>query len=1038
MRVLTLLLLWVLFLVPSAWGRSAARLLPAGDPWSSQVTALESPVLESEGRDVAVDARGNVYVTGTVNASTQAASGSDYLTVSYTRDGTLRWARTYDGPGHGEDRATAIAVDSTGDVVVTGFSQNAEQKYDFATLKYRGASGELLWEGVPGAMGGALRYDGPAHGDDRPGFISSTDYTHPLAVDGAGNVFVTGYSSNGSLLEFATVAYASTGAGLWEKRLGLASHDLYPTALAVDGTGDCYVTGFGLNKLPGYRAALVTMKYRGADGEQLWSEGRYGGDGYYVRPCGIVVNRARNAYVACRNQQQDGGYEYLTLKYRSDGTGFEWLREFRGPDIPEDKPTALALDPDGNVYVTGQSWNRTTYCYTTLKYAADGTPVWLNYDGFGNPAPDHPELRLVSNDYVGEPAGLVVDREGNIYLSGTEKLRSSPGGRRYHSAVFDPRGKQLWDSTHPAGTPADTSYATALALSPDGNLYVTGYSRPYCTTFGYPTAPPAAAAARSADSRSIALAWTDLNPNEAGYRIERKTGPDGEFRDQGVQLPPNQTSYVDTGLVAETRYSYRVRAAITGGFTPYSRLAEAAPLAAPTELTATLTAQGTVRLTWVDNSRYESGFKIERSPDGTGQSQFGEIATTDAVGTPNTPTGSGSYEDDRIVPNVTYTYRLRAFTAVPVGYSDYNSSPVTLVTLPAPANLTVTVPPAPAGGTRLDLGWDYAGSGQTGFEIERQKLRNDPPGGPDGAPAQIQLASNGQSGHFTYPDSGLESETTYEYRVRARLENTVSVFSASRQGTTLPPVPSPPTGVAGLALSTTEVLVSWNDSSSNEDGFNVYRKVRGSTAAPEPVGQVAANQETYRDGGLRNTLTYTYQVRAYNRGGESIAVDAIDLRPLPDLPPPPTGVSASSTPAPGGLNQLRIAWSAPSGPLTGFIIERKSGAGSFEVVETDAPVSPTTRAYTDQGLSPGTAYAYRVRCMNASGLSGPSAEAPGATLPFPPTAPSNLLVTVVSPTELALAWRDNSTNEGSFVLERRMDSGGFGVLATVAAGTTSY
>ena len=102
----------------------------------------------------------------------------DYATLKYDPSGNLLWEKRYKGPGNGADGATAMAVDAAGNVYVTGESGGVGSGLDYATLKYD-ASGNLLWE---------KRYNGPGNASDR---------ATAIAVDAAGNVYVTGYSDGG-------------------------------------------------------------------------------------------------------------------------------------------------------------------------------------------------------------------------------------------------------------------------------------------------------------------------------------------------------------------------------------------------------------------------------------------------------------------------------------------------------------------------------------------------------------------------------------------------------------------------------------------------------------------------------------------------------------------------------------------------------------------------------------------------------------------------------------------------------------------------
>ncbi|OGU59960.1 MAG: hypothetical protein A2X60_06240 [Ignavibacteria bacterium GWF2_35_20] len=82
---------------------------------------------------LATDGSGNVYVTG---YSFISGTSDDYATIKYNPSGVLQWFQTYNGSGNKEDQANSIAVDSTGNVYVTGLSIGSVSNYDYATIKY--------------------------------------------------------------------------------------------------------------------------------------------------------------------------------------------------------------------------------------------------------------------------------------------------------------------------------------------------------------------------------------------------------------------------------------------------------------------------------------------------------------------------------------------------------------------------------------------------------------------------------------------------------------------------------------------------------------------------------------------------------------------------------------------------------------------------------------------------------------------------------------------------------------------------------------
>jgi streptogramin lyase len=80
---------------------------------------------------IAVDSSGNVYVTGTSSGATD-----DYATIKYNTNGKQLWVKRYNGPADSFDGAYAIAVDSSGNVYVTGWSYGLDGTSDMATIKY--------------------------------------------------------------------------------------------------------------------------------------------------------------------------------------------------------------------------------------------------------------------------------------------------------------------------------------------------------------------------------------------------------------------------------------------------------------------------------------------------------------------------------------------------------------------------------------------------------------------------------------------------------------------------------------------------------------------------------------------------------------------------------------------------------------------------------------------------------------------------------------------------------------------------------------
>ncbi len=358
---------------------SASYDSPAGqDDWASAV---------------AVDAAGDVIVTG---QSTSQGSGSDYTTVKFAGStGAQLWVSRYVGPV-GFDEANVVTVDSTGDVLVTGTSEGFDG-YDVATVKYTGVSGAQLW---------VNRYTGPAGGDDS---------AIAAAIDAAGNLVVTGYSSGIWGLDYLTIKYAgASGQRLWTSRYdGPAGENDQALALAVDGHGDVLVTGW--SKAAG-RYDYATIKLAGINGDWLWVnryDGAGGGDDFAFA---VAVDKVGDVYVSGLSRTGVNG-DFLTFKYAGVTGETQWKHQYDGPAHQADLPADVAIDRAGDVWVTGYSTEPDGFstAFATLKLAgADGSERWRLRESFGT---------------LGRHQALALDvaADGSIRVSGS--VASTSGAR---------------------------------------------------------------------------------------------------------------------------------------------------------------------------------------------------------------------------------------------------------------------------------------------------------------------------------------------------------------------------------------------------------------------------------------------------------------------------------------------------------------------------------------------------------------------------------------------------------------------------------
>jgi len=334
------------------------------------------------GYGIAVDASGNAYATGNTYSpgwvsggwDTSFGGGNDGYVVKLNTAGAHLWS-TYLG-GTIYDEGYGIAVDSDGNVYATGYTNssdwvsggwntthNGAYDYDGYVVKLD-TTGAHLWSTYLGEMGAD---EGYGIAVDSNGNVYATGYTDSSGwVSGGWDLTRNGddYSSDGYVVKLST-----TGAHLWSTYLGATYEPDESCGIAVDASGNIYVTG--------------NTNFSG------WVSGGW-------------------------NTSYNGGYcDGYVVKLDTAGAHL-WSTYLGGTD--EDYGYGIAVDSSGNVYATGATWSdgwvnggwNTSY----NSGDSDGYVIKLNTAGA------HLWSTYLGGTYGDRGYGIAVDLSGNAYATG--------------------------------------------------------------------------------------------------------------------------------------------------------------------------------------------------------------------------------------------------------------------------------------------------------------------------------------------------------------------------------------------------------------------------------------------------------------------------------------------------------------------------------------------------------------------------------------------------------------------------------------------
>ena len=385
--------------VLAAWGATVGAGPPPPTLWAQQIGSSDT----DSSRGVAVDASGNIYITGNTRGDLGGPNQGDHdaFIVKYSSGGTVQWTRKIGTSRY--DYANGIAADSSGNIYIAGATRgdiggSNQGEIDAFLVRYN-SSGTVQWTRQIGTSG--------------------KDYAYAIAVDGSGNSYITGGTWGGlgrpnpGGLDAFIVKYDSGGAVQWSRQIGSAGHDL-TSSIAVDASGNSYIAGYTEGNLGGPNQGgsdAFIVKYNSA-GTVQWMR-QIGSSGTDDAE-GITVDGSGNIYITGRTYgdlagPNQGAGDAFIVKYDSGGT-LQWIRQMGTAN--SDLVSDIAVDGSGNSYITGYTYgdlggpSHGDWDAFIVTYDSGGTVQWSRQIGTGE------------SDFA---YGIAVDGSGNIYITGSTR-----------------------------------------------------------------------------------------------------------------------------------------------------------------------------------------------------------------------------------------------------------------------------------------------------------------------------------------------------------------------------------------------------------------------------------------------------------------------------------------------------------------------------------------------------------------------------------------------------------------------------------------
>jgi len=338
----------------------------------------------------------------------------------------------YNGPANGDDKATSVALDGSRNVVVVGYEGIALLDHNWQVRKYDATLTTLL---------ASTEYSGPGTSDDKPTSV---------IVDGSGNIVVAGYETDVSgyttwlLRKYDATLTTVLGSTAYDGPVFLAGVLTSDQSVAVDGSGNVVVAGYEWGSTgwlnwrvrkydPTLTVLLGSIDYNGPADDR---------DG----ALSAVTNGSGNVIVAGYETGSSGTTIWLVRKYDATLTTVLASTQYVGAAPGIAGATAVAVDPLGDVFVTGSEWVASGINWRIIRYSFCPSPA-----GPVTPPPSTTGIAVYPNPFIRSAAVRTTVKFIGVDPAGTVEIYTLRGFRAW-SGKADAAGRLEWDGRNSAGS----------------------------------------------------------------------------------------------------------------------------------------------------------------------------------------------------------------------------------------------------------------------------------------------------------------------------------------------------------------------------------------------------------------------------------------------------------------------------------------------------------------------------------------------------------------------------------------------------------